>query len=61
MAAQDWAALRARLAGRLSDEDTQIVDLLVEGKSTVEIGHVLGQHRSMVWRKMQRIKKRAQV
>lgn len=59
MATQDWPALKASLAGKLSDEEARILDLLADGKSTVEIGRVLGQHRSMIWRKVQRIKKQA--
>ena len=35
-----------------------IIDLLIERKTMAEIGEILGQHRSMIWRKMQKIKKR---
>ena len=58
MAAQDWTTLRTSLAGKLSEEESRIIDLLISGKSTVEIGRLLGQHRSMVWRKLQKIRKR---
>lgn len=59
MSKQDWAALKALQAGSFSEEESRIVDLLIAGKSTVEIGRILRQHRSMVWRKIERIKKRA--
>jgi DNA-binding CsgD family transcriptional regulator len=59
MRKHDWAATRKSLAGKLTDEEARIVDMLIEGKSTVEIGRILDQHRSMIWRKTQRIKKRA--
>ena len=54
----EWAIIKSRPASTLSDEESKIVDLLIAGKSTVEIGKILGQHRSMVWRKLQKIRKR---
>jgi DNA-binding CsgD family transcriptional regulator len=54
----DWIATKRSLSGKLSDEELRIVDMLIDGKTQPEIGRVLGQHRSMVWRKTQRIKKR---
>ena len=59
MSKHDWAKTKQSLAGKLSAEEVCIVDMLIDRKSTVEIGRILGQHRSMVWRKMQRLKKRA--
>ena len=55
---QDWAAIRNSLAGGLSDEESRIIELLIDGKTMLEIGQILDQHRSMIWRKMQKIKKR---
>ena len=55
----DWVSTSRQLASKLSDEEKRIVDMLVSGKSMVEIGRVLGQHRSMVWRKIERIKRYA--
>jgi DNA-binding CsgD family transcriptional regulator len=59
MSKHDWGATKKRLTGKLSDEERQIVDMLIQGKSTVAIGRILGQHRSMIWRKTQRIRKRS--
>jgi DNA-binding CsgD family transcriptional regulator len=56
MTKSDWISLKQHHAGRLSVEDMTIVDMLIEGKSTAEIGRALGQHRSMIWRKTERIK-----
>lgn len=59
MSKHDWTKIKQALAGELSAEEARIVDLLIDHQSTVEIGRILGQHRSMVWRKMERLKKRA--
>ena len=59
MIKHDWAKTKHILADNLSAEEARIVDMLIDRKSTVEIGRMLGQHRSMIWRKMQRLKKRA--
>ena len=59
MTTQDWGRVKHLLSGKLSDEESHILNMLIDGKSTVEIGRILGQHRSMVWRKTDRIRKRA--
>ena len=59
MSRPDWTKIKESLASRLSPEETYIIDMLIARKSLVEIGRVLGQHRSMVWRKVERLKKRA--
>jgi hypothetical protein len=56
-----WTATKTKLAGELSNEEARIVDMLIASKTMVDIGRELGQHRSMVWRKIQRIKKRAAI
>lgn len=53
---EEWTGIRTRLAGTLSKEDRQILDLLVNGESTPSIARTLGQHRSMIWRKAQRFR-----
>jgi DNA-binding CsgD family transcriptional regulator len=60
MVKHDWATTKKALTGRLSDEEERIVDMLIGGMSTVEIGRILGQHRSMIWRKTQQIRKRSE-
>jgi biotin operon repressor len=55
----DWNSIRARLAGTLSKEDEHILDLLVAGESTPAIARELRQHRSMIWRKVQKLRARA--
>lgn len=52
----DWSAAQAAQVAELSEEERLIVELLAGGKSTPEIAQALGQHRSMIWRKVQRIK-----
>jgi DNA-binding NarL/FixJ family response regulator len=53
----DWTVIRARLtAGPLTDEQRKILDLLADGESTPSIARALGQSRSMVWRKAQRLR-----
>lgn len=52
----DWNSVRSKLA--LSDEEHKIVEMLAARKSLPDIGKALGQHRSMIWRKVERIKAR---
>jgi hypothetical protein len=59
MTNRDWAAVKTILGSKLSEEESRIIDLLISGKSTVEVGRLLGQHRSMIWRKVEKIQKRA--
>lgn len=56
----EWSRILGRLAGQLSEEETKIVAALAEGKTMPEVGKMLGQHRSMIWRKTQRIKARVE-
>ncbi len=52
----DWNRVKATLT--LSEEETKIVDMLAARRSLPDIGRALGQHRSMIWRKVERIKSR---
>ena len=54
----EWETIRLQLAGRLSDEERRIVDALAEGKTMPEVAQLLGQHRSMIWRKAEKIRAR---
>jgi DNA-binding NarL/FixJ family response regulator len=56
----EWSRIQDRLAGQLSEEEQRIVAALAEGKTMPEVGRMLGQHRSMIWRKTQRIKARVE-
>lgn len=52
----DWSKIAGE--SELSDEERRIVELLAARKSLPAIGKELGQHRSMIWRKIERIKAR---
>jgi hypothetical protein len=52
----DWVEAKRKLT-TLTDEEKVIVDMLADKKTQPEIGKALGQHRSMIWRKVQKIKK----
>ncbi len=52
----DWAAVRG--TAQLTAEEMQIVTMLAEGKTLPDIGRELGQHRSRIWRKVEKIKGR---
>lgn len=52
----DWSMIAGK--AELSDEEHRIVELLAARKSLPDIGKELGQHRSMIWRKIERIKAR---
>jgi len=52
----DWSRVGASI--QLSEEEQQIVQMLAARRSLPAIGRALGQHRSMIWRKVQRIKAR---
>lgn len=58
MKSAKWQEIKGKLTSQLSDEEARVLDMLIDGKSMVEIGAALGQHRSMIWRKTERIKKR---
>jgi DNA-binding CsgD family transcriptional regulator len=55
----DWNAIRAQLEVTMSAEEGRILDLLIAGESTPSIARALGQHRSMIWRKVQQLRLRA--
>ncbi|HWZ63644.1 MAG TPA: helix-turn-helix domain-containing protein [Steroidobacteraceae bacterium] len=59
MQREEWAEILASLASQLSENERRIAKAMAEGKSTPEIGKMLGEHRSMIWRKAQRIRARA--
>ena len=52
----DWSKVKSRVD--LSQEERRIVDLLAQRTSLPDIARALGQHRSMIWRKIERIKAR---
>jgi DNA-binding NarL/FixJ family response regulator len=52
----DWAAMRPTDLTKLTQEEARLLDMLAEGKSTPAIARETGEHRSMVWRKVQRLK-----
>ena len=56
--AVDWPLVAATV--QLSDEERLIVQMLAAKKSLPDIAKALGQHRSMIWRKVERIKARIQ-
>ena len=56
----DWAQAKAKLT-LLTEEERRIVDMLVSKKTMQEIGEALGQHRSRIWRKVEKIKIRARL
>jgi DNA-binding CsgD family transcriptional regulator len=53
----DWAIAKGKLT-TLTDEEKVIVDMLADQKTQPEIAKALGQHRSMIWRKIRKIKAR---
>jgi uncharacterized membrane protein len=53
----DWSTARGKLTD-LSSEDEKILDLLIQGRTQPEIGEELGMHRSAVWRRVTRLRKR---
>lgn len=53
--ATNWAVAKAKL-GPLSDEEQRIIDMLAADKTQAEIAAELGQHRSMVWRKVRKLR-----
>jgi len=52
----DWRAVQAKLKGKISGDDSRIVELLAAGKSTPDIAKALGTNRSAIWRRVQKIK-----
>jgi biotin operon repressor len=54
----DWKRIRANPPSDWSAEEIRLLDLLATGTSTPEIARIMGQHRSMIWRKIQRLKSR---
>lgn len=54
----DWKAIKRSVLGALSPEEPRLLDMLIAGNSTPLIARTLGQHRSMVWPKIDRLRKR---
>jgi IS30 family transposase len=54
----DWQKVSTNLPADWSKEDRKLAELLAQGTSTPEIARIMGQHRSMIWRKVQRLKAR---
>lgn len=52
----DWQKFRTNPPSEWTKEEVKIADLLSRGTSTPEIARIMGQHRSMIWRKIQRLK-----
>jgi DNA-binding NarL/FixJ family response regulator len=52
----DWLVARTTLRG-LTSEQQEIVEMLAMNRTLPEIAKALGQHRSMIWRKVEKIKK----
>jgi DNA-binding CsgD family transcriptional regulator len=52
----NWLAARANFDGMLSPEEERLVQMFGEGLSTPQVASRIGQHRSMVWRKMLRLR-----
>lgn len=56
----NWAEAKVDLSS-LTDEEQRIVEMLAVKKTMPEIGNALGQHRSMIWRKVEKIKVKARL
>ena len=54
----DWQTVRANPPADWTAEELKLAELLARGLSTPDIARTLGQHRSMIWRKVQRLKSR---
>jgi DNA-binding NarL/FixJ family response regulator len=52
---EDWKAVLAASAKELTEDERQIVELLIEGRTQKAIGRQLLLHRSAVWRKINAI------
>lgn len=52
----DWNSVKSKL--KLTEEEKRIVEMLASKRSLPDIGKELGQHRSMIWRKVEGIKAR---
>jgi len=55
---EHWAAVLRSNAELLSPEERRVVEMLAIGKSTPAIAADVGEHRSMVWRKILQLAKR---
>ena len=55
----DWADVRRRLAETTTEEEQRLLELLIQGQSSYAIAEALGQHRSMIWRKIEALHERA--
>lgn len=53
----NWQSACANPPPDWTPEDIRIAEMLAAGASTPDIARALGQHRSMIWRKTQRLKK----
>jgi DNA-binding CsgD family transcriptional regulator len=53
----NWEHVKAKL-NDLTEEERRIVDMLAAGDTLPTIGKSLGQHRSRIWRKVEKIKAR---
>jgi DNA-binding CsgD family transcriptional regulator len=48
----DWAQVKKRLGESATAEERKLLQLLIQGESSYTIARALGQHRSMIWRKI---------
>ena len=58
---EEWLNILDQIGDELSEEERRIAKALADGKSTPDVSRMLGQHRSMIWRKAQRIRARAKL
>lgn len=56
MTARQWLSIIE--VDRLTEEERRIVSLLADGKTQPEIAAILGLHRSAVWRRIAKLRKR---
>jgi len=53
-----WKSVHAEQLQSLSEAERKLFSLLAQGKSQVEIGKILNLHRSAVWRRVARLRKK---
>jgi IS30 family transposase len=51
----NWTEAKAKL-NSLTEEERRIVEMLASEQTMPNIAKALGQHRSMIWRKVEKIK-----
>lgn len=56
--AENWSRILVSVGEQLSEEERRIAKELADGKTMREVGSLLGQHRSSIWRTSKRIRAR---